>query len=72
VKTHAQTAAGPDEPTRALTRRLADLASRDGARFAAVVRQADAAVAAGAGREEALRAALEAAATGGTERISGG
>ncbi len=38
---------------------LADLAKTDGPRFAAVVRQADAAVAAGADCDEALRAGLE-------------
>lgn len=72
MKTYELPAAGPDDRTRDLTRRLAGLANRDGARFAAVVRQADAAVAAGAERDEALRAALEAPATGGTERVSRG
>ncbi len=59
MKTHEQTSAGPDEPTRALTKHLADLAKADGVRFAAVVRQADAAVAAGASRDEALQASLD-------------
>jgi hypothetical protein len=59
VQTYAQATAGPDETTREITRRLADLAKVDGPRFAAVVRQADAAIAAGTGRDEALRAALD-------------
>ncbi len=64
MKTHAQSTAGPDAATKALMKRLADLAKRDGPRFAAVVRQANAAVAAGTGRDEALRAALEPSAAG--------
>lgn len=59
VRTSDQQTDGPDDATRALTRRLADLAKRDGARFAAVVRAADAAQAAGAPRDEAYRMALE-------------
>lgn len=49
----------PDTATRALTRLLADLAKADGPRFAAVVRAADAAQAAGVERDEAYWAALE-------------
>jgi hypothetical protein len=59
MKTHAQPTGGPDDATRDLTRRLADLAKSDGPRFAAVVRAADAAQAAGVDRDEAYRAALE-------------
>lgn len=61
METHLQQTAGPDEATRDLARRLADLAKNEGRpRFAEVVRRADAAQAGGVGRDEAYRAALEA------------
>jgi hypothetical protein len=58
VQTHQQPSSGPDEQTRALTARLADLCRRDGARFARVVRHHDQLVAAGTPEAEAWRVAL--------------
>jgi hypothetical protein len=61
METHQRQIAGLDVGTRELTRRLADLAKMDGDGFAAVVRAADVAQAAGKPRDGALRAALDAA-----------
>lgn len=58
MKTSEQPSVGPDEASRALTRRLADLAKSDSPRFADVVRAADTAMARGVPRDEAYWAAL--------------
>jgi hypothetical protein len=58
VQTHQQPSSGPDEQTRALTARLADLCRRDGARFTAVVRHHDQLVRTGVAEAEAWRVAL--------------
>lgn len=59
VRATDQQRAGPGDATRELTRRQTGLAKADGPRFAAVVRRTDAAVAAGASRDEAYLAALQ-------------
>jgi hypothetical protein len=58
VQTHQQPSSGPDEQTRALTARLADLCRCDGARFTRVVRHHDQLVRAGLAEAEAWRVAL--------------
>ncbi len=64
VRTSQQVAGGPDEPTRLLTARLADMAKADGPRFTRLIRRADFFVAGGMDRNTAYRTALtEATAT---------
>jgi len=60
MRTSEQSTDGPDDDTRALMSRLADVAKVDGWRFSDLVRPADSPAAAGLERNAAYRAALTA------------